>query len=241
MKNLNFFKGMAVMAFILSLMSFGPTLINLVELAKPGGNNEVLETNATGVVAWTAKNSLFSGGTDVEVLADGTINNLASDQVVALTESGAANVTGTYPNFNIDVTEADGSETNESQGFGAGGTTNITLTVDPAGGAGGGTVTLIPAGGISFSRAGDDVTISSTTSSAPTVNNTSYEEEMASSINTVTVSGFTPDEVSTFVWVDGVKMRIGAGKDATLSGSTYTFASPLAVGQVFEAVKTNLQ
>jgi len=81
-----------------------------------------------------------------------------------------------------------------------------------------------------LARSGNTITISST-AAAPTVNVVRYEEVVASSTSTITVSGFTPGANDTFVYVDGVFMDIGTGEDATLSGSTYTFSTALQSGQ----------
>jgi len=238
MKITKFLKGfgsLAILTIFLAFADVGPTLINLVELAKPGANNTMLETNAAGDVAWTAKNSVYSGGTGITIAADGTITNIAPDQVVAFTESGIADVTGTYPNFNVDATEVDGSVTNEAQTISAAGSTSPTINLTAAGGAGGGTVTLAASGSASLSRVGNTITIDATASGAPSLTRTRYEEEVSSSTTTITVSGFTPDATLTDVYVDGVHMDIGAGEDATLSGNTYTFSSSLVSGQKFLA------
>ena len=234
---------MAAMLFI--FVSFaaadGPTLINLIQLAQPGAAGTILNTDSNGDVAWTGLNSLFTGGTGVTVEADGTITNDNPDQTVTFAETGAISITGTYPNFNVDVTENDGSDTNESQGMGLSGSSFPKVTLDAANGAGGGEFILKGTGALNFSVNGDSIIANVPDSAAPTLTVDRYEETLASSSTSITVSGFTPSETTTLVFVDGVQMDIGAGQDATLSGSTYTFSSSLVSGQKFLAKHISVQ
>lgn len=72
-----------------------------------------------------------------------TIANTAPDQTVTLTGAGITNISGTYPNFTITSTEADGSVTNEIQnifqnvasqsGTATATTSTDTLTINGAG------------------------------------------------------------------------------------------------------------
>ena len=60
----------------------------------------------------------FEGGTGIETIADDaskkvTFVNTAPDQVVSITGTNDATVTGTYPNFNIDVVAGSGSGVHE--------------------------------------------------------------------------------------------------------------------------------
>lgn len=63
-----------------------------------------------GVHAASSPNEDFTffGGTGIQTIVENAnqrvvINNTAPDQVVSITGSGAATVTGTYPNFNVDA------------------------------------------------------------------------------------------------------------------------------------------
>lgn len=68
----------------------------------------------------------LSSGFGVEI-NNGKINNVLPDQIINLNGTGAATVTGTYPNFNIDVTgdgdDADADPTNELQTLNKSGST----------------------------------------------------------------------------------------------------------------------
>ena len=60
----------------------------------------------------------FEGGTGIETIADDTAKkvtfvNTAPDKVVSITGTNDATVTGTYPNFNIDVVAGSGSGVHE--------------------------------------------------------------------------------------------------------------------------------
>ena len=101
MSTSKFFKFLAFSAIILSVFAFAapPTLINLVTRAMPGAVNTILETDASGNVAWTAKNSVFSGdGSTINVAADGTISQATSGVTVG-TYGSSANV----PRLTVDA------------------------------------------------------------------------------------------------------------------------------------------
>jgi len=117
---------------------------NLTLPTSDGNPSEVLTTDVSGVLSWTAPpsstNLSFTGtsspvtlnsstGTDVnfkdstgiiikQVGQILTILNSLPDQTVSLTGGGITNVTGTYPNFTVTSTEVDGSTTNEIQNLG---------------------------------------------------------------------------------------------------------------------------
>lgn len=65
--------------------------------------------------------TILSAGANVSVSGNGTnatpyiIANTAPDQVVSLSGGGIVSVSGTYPNFTVSATEADGSTSNEIQ------------------------------------------------------------------------------------------------------------------------------
>ena len=94
-----------------------------------------------------------------------TITNSAPDQVVALTEGGIVDITGTYPNFTITAAEVDGSTTNELQTIAntSDGTTH-TATLSNSGGS----LQLAEGAGITLTTTGTGlngiVTIASTAS-----------------------------------------------------------------------------
>lgn len=201
------------------------TRINAVRLIKAGANNTILQTNSSGAVEWAVKNSVYSAGTGISVSSAGVIANTSPDQTVSITGAGIANVTGTYPNFTITATEVDGSTTNEIQTLSVAGTTSPTFTL-----SGQATTIGFTAGsGISLNRSGNNIEIASSTTG--TLVGQRFEEIISSPTSTVAVTGFTPNASTSLVFVDGVMIDIGTGEDATLSGSTYTFASPLLAGQ----------
>jgi len=72
----------------------------------------------------------LASGFGVEI-TNGKINNVLPDQIINLNGTGAATVSGTYPNFNIDVPgggdDADADPTNEIQTLNKAGTT-VTLS-----------------------------------------------------------------------------------------------------------------
>lgn len=72
----------------------------------------------------------LASGFGVEI-TNGKINNVLPDQIINLNGTGAATVSGTYPNFNIDVSgggdDADADPTNEIQTLNKAGTT-VTLS-----------------------------------------------------------------------------------------------------------------
>jgi hypothetical protein len=212
--------------FLLSLSANAQeTRINAVRLIKPGANSTVLQTNSSGAVEWAAKNSVFTAGTGISVSAAGVIANTSPDQTLSLTGAGILAVTGTYPNFTLTATEVDGSTTNEIQTLSVSGTTAPTFTL-----SGQATTIGFTAGsGITLGRTGNNISIAANTTGTLSVQR--FEQVIATSTATVAVSGFTPNENTSLVFVDGVMMDIGTGEDATLSGSTYTFTSPLLTGQ----------
>lgn len=83
---------------------------------------------------------VYTAGTGIDVTGT-TITNLAPDQTVVLTGTGATNVTGTYPNFTVNSTDlvddADADATNEIQTLSLSGS-SLSL------GLGGGSVSLVP-------------------------------------------------------------------------------------------------
>ena len=73
-------------------------------LSSTGSVVNWIDAPITGVVTVTQ-------GTDISVTgtaSDPIINNTAPDQTVVITGSGGATITGTYPSFNIDTTDATG-------------------------------------------------------------------------------------------------------------------------------------
>lgn len=118
----------------------------------------------------------ISGGSDVEVdegigisLSESPANTLvitnsAPDQTVSITGAGINAVTGTYPNFTVTGTEADGSVSNEGTlGVGAGSGTSSTLTTNTSGGN---AVTINAAGILTISEStssnGGSITLTGT-------------------------------------------------------------------------------
>ena len=101
-----------------------------LRITDAGGNKDVPVTDIAPVQAVSAGTGISISGTSTR-----TITNNAPDQTVSITGEGVNVVTGTYPNFTVTGTEADGSTTNELQTLSIAGQ-NITLS------AGGGTVAV---------------------------------------------------------------------------------------------------
>lgn len=70
-----------------------------LRLTDAGGNLDVPVLSIAPVQSVTGSTGISTSNLGGAV----TITNTAPDQVVAITESGLANVTGTYPNFNVDA------------------------------------------------------------------------------------------------------------------------------------------
>lgn len=231
MKIQNLFKNIGFIALMLTMFSFAaPTLINLVQRAKPGANNTMLQTNAAGDVEWAAKNSAFSAGTGITIGADGLITNIAPDEVVSFTNSGIATVTGTYPNFTVDATEQDGDAENEAQDLTTSGTTTPVVTLSQVGTSGGGSFSFAATGGLVWSNVGGVFTIDGAALGTGTL---TYSREITNlTANTTTVSVTLIYDVNdTDVYVDGVLMEDGASADFTHAGGTLTFSNTLLSGQ----------
>ena len=69
-----------------------------IEVGEGYGINVSADTVA---VANADIRALFSGGTEITIESDGTINNDAPDQVVSITGTGKCSATGTYPDFTV--------------------------------------------------------------------------------------------------------------------------------------------
>ncbi len=88
-----------------------------------GSNGQVVKHNGVTWIAGTDEvndsdsdptneNQTVTAGTGISVVKSGenfTVTNTARDQVVSITGSGSASVTGSYPNFNIDVPSSGGN------------------------------------------------------------------------------------------------------------------------------------
>jgi hypothetical protein len=73
-------------------------------LSSTGSVVNWIDAPITGVVTVTQGTNISVTGT----ASDPIINNTAPDQTVVITGSGGATITGTYPSFNIDTTDATG-------------------------------------------------------------------------------------------------------------------------------------
>lgn len=214
--------------FLLSVVAaFGQTTKTAVTMLREGANNTILQTNASGVVEWAAKNSAFSAGTGITISTAGVITNSSPNTTRTITGGAGITVTGSDPSWTLAV--ADQSATNEAQSLTVAGTTNPTVTLSQAGGVGGGTLTLTAGSGITLNNSSGNVTITAT-ATAPTLTVGRYEEALAANTTTITVSGFTPG-VATMVYLDGVYMDQGSGEDYTVSGNVLTFTRTLLAGQ----------
>jgi hypothetical protein len=181
-------------------------------------------------LSWTGASSPYilnsSSGTDV-AFAQGTgitlsttdstltITNASPDQTVAITGAGISVVTGTYPNFTITSTEADGSATNEIQ--------NLTLSGQSLGISSGTGVTL-PVVGVS---AGTGISVSSSIGTV-TVTNAAPDQTVAiTGAGISTVTGTYPNFTVTSTESDGSAsnegiLGVGAGSGTTATITTNT-------------------
>lgn len=129
--------------------------------------------SGTGIAVRTASNTwttrAITSGTGISVAnGDGVasnpqIINTAPDQTVTIAGAGISVITGTYPNFTITSTEADGSISNEgSLSVGAGSGTTSTIVSNTSGST---AVTLTAGTGLSISENTGTGTITLTNSS----------------------------------------------------------------------------
>lgn len=191
-------------------------------------------------LSWTGASSPYilnsSSGTDV-AFAQGTgitlsttdstltITNASPDQTVAITGAGISVVTGTYPNFTITSTEADGSATNELQ--------NLTLSGQSLGISSGTGVTL-PVVGVS---AGTGISVSSS-SGTVTVTNAAPDQTVAiTGAGISTVTGTYPNFTVTSTESDGsasnegiLGVGAGSGTTATITTNTTTGSAVTIAG-----------
>ena len=94
------------------------------------GNNITLDP-ATGLgdVTITSADTIYTAGIGIDITNE-VITNTDPDQVVSITGTGAAVVTGTYPNFNVDV-DIEQGEIQKDSFVGNGIQTNYPLSVTP--------------------------------------------------------------------------------------------------------------
>ncbi|MFI5172318.1 MAG: tail fiber domain-containing protein [Chitinophagales bacterium] len=70
-----------------------------------GTSGQYLKTDGAGNLGWASDaGTTYIAGTGINITGT-TINNIAPDQLVTLIGTGAASVTGTYPNFTINSTD----------------------------------------------------------------------------------------------------------------------------------------
>jgi hypothetical protein len=207
-------------AFVATLLAANAQqTLTAVSLLRPGAASTFLITNGSGNVVYANAASILTAGTGISISGNQIINT-APNQTVSLTGGGIVSISGTYPNFTISATEADGSTTNELQTITAGGTSSPTLTLSNTGG----TITFAATGQASLSRSGNTITIDA----ASAVGSLSFfKSVMASAGTTVSVTGFTPTTTNSIVIVDGTFMEWGSGNDVTVTGSTLTFSRTL--------------
>ena len=173
------------------------------------GTTSVISSNTSGSTAVTITAS--TGLTTSESGNTITLTNSAPDQTVAITGAGISTVTGTYPNFTVTSTEADGSASNEGiLGVGAGSGTTATITTNTTTGN---AVTIAGAGIVAITETtgsnGGTITITGTEADGSTTNEL---QTLSTATNTVTLSN------------SGGSFTIaGAGiNTASTSGSTIT-------------------
>jgi hypothetical protein len=209
--------------------------LTAVSLLRPGSASTFLTTNGSGQVVWGNAASVLTAGTGISISGNQIVNT-APNQTVSITGGGITSVTGTYPNFTISSTEADGSTTNEAQTLSASGTTSPVINLTAANGAGGGSVTFTAGSGITLGHSANNITI---TAASFTGSLSFFKTVMASASATVAVTGFTPTITNSIVVVDGTTFEWGSGNDVTVSGTTLTFSRTLEVGMKVLVIKVH--
>ena len=95
-----------------------------------GSNITLNPSNGLGDVTVTSADTVYTSGADISI-TNKVITNTAPDQVVAITGSGEASISGTYPNFNVDVTAGTQGIISKDSFVGNGVQTNYQLSVTP--------------------------------------------------------------------------------------------------------------
>jgi hypothetical protein len=167
----------------------------------------------------------YVAGTGININGS-TINNTAPDQIVSLTGTGAATVSGTYPNFIINATDnvndADADPSNELQ--------NLSLSGNTLSISNGNSVTL-PSGGTSYT-AGSGISISGNVIS----NTAPNQAVILSGTGATTVSGVYPNYTvsstdNQSLSLSGNTLSISNGNSVTLpsGGTSYTAGSGISI------------
>ena len=95
------------------------------------GNNITLNPiTGLGDVTITSTDTTYSAGADIDITNE-VITNTAPDQVVAITGTGAAVVSGTYPSFNVEVVAGEQGVVSKDSFVGDGIETQYQLSVTP--------------------------------------------------------------------------------------------------------------
>ena len=95
------------------------------------GNNITLDPiTGLGDVTITSTDTTYTAGADIDITND-IITNTAPDQIVAITGTGVAVVSGTYPNFNVDVAAGEQGIMAKDSFVGNGIETQYQLSVTP--------------------------------------------------------------------------------------------------------------
>lgn len=239
MKSAPIFLGLFLWAFAASGQA---TKVTGERMFKPGGNSTFMTTTSGGAVAWGNLASLVTAGSGISISGN-TISNSSPDQTVGLTGAGITAITGTYPNFTITSTEADGSVSNEgSLTVDAGtGTTSI-INSNTSGQTG---VTLTASTGLSISEAGSVITL---TNSSPdqtvgltgagitaitgtypnfTITSTEVDGSVSNELQTVSAGDGTGSDRTITISNSGGTITLGQGSGISLtrSGNTITIAA----------------
>ena len=122
----------------ISISPVGGTGIVTINSTSQGGVTSLIAgTNITldpatglGDVTITSTDTTYSAGTDISITNE-VITNTAPDQIVAITGTGGAVVSGTYPNFNVDVVAGEQGVMAKDSFVGNGVETNYQLSVTP--------------------------------------------------------------------------------------------------------------
>lgn len=172
-------------------------------LSISNGNSVTLPSGTGGTT--------YSAGGGIAIVGN-VISNTAPDQVVSIAGTGAATVSGTYPNFIINATDnvndADADPTNELQ--------NLSLSGNTLSISNGNSVTL-PSGGTSYT-AGSGISISGNI-----INNSAPDQLVTlNGSGATTVTGtypnFTVSSANQTLSLSGNTLSISNGNSLTLPG-----------------------
>ncbi len=174
-----------------------------------GTSGQVLKTNGTGALTWSAdNNTTYTAGTGLS-LSGTTFTNTAPDKTVVLTGSGATTVSGTYPNFTVSSTDNNTTYTAGS-GLSLTGTTFTNTAPDK-------TVALTAGTGISVTGTYPSFTITNTSSA------TGWSLTGNAGTNSSTNFIGTTDAQPLAIKVNNTKSRVYIDYDATKANTSFGY------------------